>query len=179
MARPPVSAKILVGIVLLCLILSALAIPLLLKLPAWLEVEAVIVSWFLVWWTVLAALLFRGWTIADDYDPRVKSTDRDESLTDWILALDFTEGLAGFVVSVILAVVFGFLSYLLVELALPSVALLAYSIVLKMLRSAAHDRHGCEGNFVYAILYGGLWAGLYTLPLMLLVGLVHLLILRA
>lgn len=52
-----------------------------------------------------------------------------------------------------------------VELLAPVVLVCAYVIIVAGLRRVANDRHGCEGHLPRSIVWGALWATVYTLPL--------------
>jgi hypothetical protein len=64
--------------------------------------------------------------------------------------------------------------WLLIEIVIPALAFVAYFLVRGMLAMVTNDKHGCQGSFIRATLWGALWATVYTLPFALLVWLVHL-----
>ncbi len=65
------------------------------------------------------------------------------------------------------------LGWVIVELLAPMLVLVACMLVLAALRRVANDRHDCQGNLPRALLWGALWATLYTLPLGAVVLIVH------
>jgi hypothetical protein len=66
------------------------------------------------------------------------------------------------------------LGWAIVELLAPVLLVCAYVVLVAALRRVANDRHGCEGNLGRSILWGALWATVYTLPLAAVVALGHL-----
>jgi hypothetical protein len=66
------------------------------------------------------------------------------------------------VLGVLLAIGLG---WAIVELLAPVLLICAYVVIVAALRRVANDRHGCEANLGRSILWGALWATLYTLPL--------------
>jgi hypothetical protein len=63
---PPVSAPAAVAIVGGALVVIAAALPGAMRLPRWIELEAVLAAWWLVWTVTFAVLLYRGWRVAGD-----------------------------------------------------------------------------------------------------------------
>jgi hypothetical protein len=52
----------------------------------------------------------------------------------------------------------------------------AYWIIVRALARVANDNHDCEGRLGGAIVWGGVWALLYTVPIALLIMAGHLLL---
>jgi hypothetical protein len=77
------------------------------------------------------------------------------------------------VVALAAAVVFG-AAWVVSELALPVVLVVAYMVTLRALSRVANDRHGCEGSVAKAVGWGTLWATIYLAPLAIVTWLVHL-----
>ena len=78
------------------------------------------------------------------------------------------------VLGVILAVVIALVGiWLLIEIVIPALAFVAYFLIREMLARVTNDEHSCQGSVVRAVLWGSLWATVYTLPFALLVWLVH------
>jgi hypothetical protein len=112
--------------------------------------------------------------MADDQKPKKEKRsigDKGELLRVFEGCSD-PEGFA-IIVGVIIAVLLG---WLLVELVIPAVLVGCYVVLVAALRRVANDRHDCEGNLPRALLWGALWASVYTLPLAGLVWLVHLVV---
>lgn len=174
---PTVSGKWTVLWLLLCLILTAVLIPLVLKLPKWVKFEIVVGCWWVLWTIVLTKLLYMGEQLADDHKHRPPrdwfGLNRNESGP-----ADFSgcgsgadaEGCA-VILGLILALI---LVWFLIEVAIPVVFLMLYFLVRGMLVRVVHDKPQCRGNFVLSAARGALWATVYTLPLGVLVYLVHL-----
>jgi hypothetical protein len=51
----------------ICLLLTAILIPMALRLPRWIEFEIVLLVWWVIWFAVLTGFLYRGLRVADDY----------------------------------------------------------------------------------------------------------------
>src|SRR5688572_2094195 len=64
---PQVSGKWTVFWLLICLLITGLLIPPVLKKPLWVELEIVVGVWWLLWGIVLTKLLYMGEQIADDH----------------------------------------------------------------------------------------------------------------
>ena len=101
------------------------------------------------------------------------------STLDWG-SLDLSGGadLDGCVVLIGLLLALG-AAWLLAELFVPLLLFVAYWLILKGLTSVANDRHACEGRLPLAILWGVLWATLYTAPLAGLVALARWILTRS
>ena len=63
------------------------------------------------------------------------------------------------------------LGWAIVELIAPVLLVCAYVLIVAGLRRVANDRHGCEGSLPRSILWGALWATVYTLPIAAVVAL--------
>jgi len=181
LALPLVSGKGSVAVLLGCLVLSALVIPLAARLPAWVEFELVLVAWWLAWVLVLAHLLYRGRRLSDDYAWRPARS--------WVPGAAHILGEAGSsagdagsgclqsaeeacLLLLALALLIG-AAWLLLEVAVPALAFLAYALVRGMLARIANDRHGCERSLHRAFAWAVLWATTYTVPLSAIVWGVH------
>src|SRR5258707_11965459 len=64
---PMVSGKASAAAMLACLALTALLIPMALRLDPWLDAEIVLAGWWVVWTVGLAYLLFTGQRVSDDH----------------------------------------------------------------------------------------------------------------
>lgn len=99
-------------------------------------------------------------------------TTRRKKKRDWgNLDLSALDGEA-FVILVGLAVA-ALLGWLIVELVVPVVVVWCYVLLLAALRRASRDRHDCAGHLGRALVWGIVWATVYTLPLALIAVLVH------
>lgn len=168
------SGRTLVSVLLGCLLLPTFLFPFVLKLPRLVEFEIVVGAWWLVWSVVLTTLLYKGWHISDDISLAKMRAEQKRSWWDYLEFADLAEGLPGLIVSIIVSVLAALLLPILVELVFPVFAWLAYSIVLKMLRTAAHDRHHCEKNLVRSARYGIMWASFYLLPVIAITLILHI-----
>jgi len=159
---PCVSGRWTVFWLLVCFILTGVLIPLILKLPKWIEFEIVVGIWWLLWAMILTKLLYTGEQVLDDHSLKKPN--------DWLgigNAGDVSgcggdsEGcvvLLGLVVALILV-------WFLIEIAIPLVFFLLYFLIRAMLAHVINERPSCQGNLVYSLFRGLLWATLYTLPL--------------
>ncbi len=182
---PIVSGKVSAGILVACLVLTAvLIIPLARRFPPWIDFEIVLAGWWLVWVVALAILLYRGSRISDDHAlrgprdwlaPFRKHGPSQDQLTDWswLLAQAGPEGCL-IVLGIILSLVIALAGmWFLIELVIPALAFFAYFLVRGMLAQVTNDKHGCQGSLVQATLWGALWATIYTVPFAVVVWLVH------
>jgi len=165
-----------------------------LRLPPWIRFELAMAMWWVVWAIALARVLYRGVRISDDlplHQPRSWFGGRAKSKSnksasygqnhgwDWlnignIGPIGEFEGCA-WVIGIILAVCLVLvLAWLLVEVIVPVLAFLFYAMIRGMLARIANNDHGCAGHAGRAVLWGTLWATVYTLPLSLLVWVIHL-----
>lgn len=178
-----VSGKVAAAWLVVCLLLTAVLIPMALRLPRWIEFEIVLVVWWVVWLSVLTGFLYRGLRVADDHtlhEPRnwfsgwfssARRTTSEGSWWDgffwgWLIGEDAIVGIIALVV-----LVAGI--WLLFEVAIPVVLFLLYFVSRGMLARVVNDRHHCRGSIGRALLWGFTWATLYTMPLAAAVWFVH------
>ena len=169
------SGKELAATVIGCLVFSCLIflIPPL-KMAFIVEAKLVIGLWWLTWIVIIAKILYMGRRIEDDLSSNVEVDASKKSYLWEVLNLAwYGEGLAGIIAGFVLSIIFALFSFLILELLLPLFAWLAYNLVLKMLRTAAHDRHNCEKNLLLSTLYATFWSTLYVMPLFLCVYIVQ------
>ena len=171
---------------------AAILFPKLMKQQAWVEAEVVLAVWWFVFASVLAVLLYRGYRLKDDYlfvEPwkrfggtgggKGKARGGVSRGCDSLSGCDGCGGgfdSEGVVVVVLAAVAIAVLlggAWVLAELALPIVLFAGYATITRALTQVAHDRHGCEGELLKAVAWGGLWSALYLAPFSLLVALLH------
>lgn len=187
---PAVSARTTTLLLGLALVAAAVLVPASLKLPRWLEVEAVLGAWWMIVFALLASLLHRGARLRDDHAFRLRWGLEDATpieklenekkkkmgLADLVDpsgcfdagCLD-AEGIIGILVGAILAAAVFAASWLVVELAFPFVFFFVYWLVLKAIARVANDSHSCEKNLARSLGWGALWATVYTVPLALVV----------
>lgn len=151
------------------LLFSAVGLPLAVRLPGWLVLELVLLSWWAALTVTLSVLLYRGFRLEDDYWYRTpltrlqRSTRGELKLDGGGCALDLNE-----VAFLFLALGLVLLAaWLLIELALPTLFLLVYTLLLRALSSVSNDDHGCEGKLGRSLTWGALWAFAYVSPLAL------------
>lgn len=185
---PRVSGRLATVLVLVCLGLSAVSFPAVLRLPRWVEAEVVLAAWWAVLAVVLSFLLYRGLRVADDFRlkltvPWGKSatkTGEKSRLPDWLPSgCDVPSGCAdaeGCVVllAIGLAViaVLG-AAWLVAEFVVPAFFFACYMLLTRALSRVANDKHDCEGNLARSIRWGATWATVYVLPLALAVFGIH------
>jgi hypothetical protein len=168
-----------------CLGLTAVLIPMALRLTPWIEYEIVLVVWWLIWAVTLTVVLHRRQRITHDYELRPpRKWFEWKSLGEWFRILDLggldvpasdSLGMACLVVVVaIIAIpVLLVLAWVVIEVAIPLVAFVTYLVIRGMLARVANDWHGCQGSWARSALWGAIWAAVYTLPLALIVWSVH------
>jgi hypothetical protein len=190
---PPISGRLAALVVASTLAATAGVLPTLLELPRWIESELVVASWWLVWFVAFAVLLFRGFRLAGDLRietedglaparPETKDGEATARRPRWSrldlpdLGAADAEGCAVLVGVALALLVALLLAWLIVELLFPALLLAVYWLILRGLTRVANDTHGCEGRLFASILWGGIWATLYTAPLAFLVWLAHLIL---
>jgi hypothetical protein len=136
--------------------------------------------WWLVWTIVLAWLLYTGRSVTDDHAMRPPHPRRLLRWFEWIgdvggvdLGDGVVEGLVLGLLLLVAAILFVLAAWLLVELAVPALALILYLVIRGMLARVANDRHGCEGHLSRAVAWGALWAVVYSAPIAGLVWVLH------
>lgn len=159
-ARVAVGAGIALG-------LSASMLPFALGLPAWIEFQVVLFSWWLTGVIALSVLLYRGRRITDDrsfslddmqFPPRIDTLGPIgcASILEW----------SGIGIAIVLALVLSQLIVLAVAFAVYTAAVFAFARTL-------NDDHGCEHNWPRALAWGTLWSTLHIAPVATLVWLLH------
>lgn len=181
---PLVSGKVSAVVLVVCFALTAVLIPMALRLERWLEYEIVLATWWLAWAVTLTVLLYRRHRVSHDYqwrEPRKWFSWKE--MGKWYQVLDIADipsgndslGAACLVVIVLIIAIplLVLLAWVVIEVALPAVAFVMYFVVRGMLARVANDWHGCQGNALRSVLWGTLWATVYTLPLALVVWSIH------
>jgi hypothetical protein len=187
---PRVSGKVTALVVVASLVAAAVLVPASLRLPRWIEAEMVLGIWWLVLAVTLVVLLYRGFRLKDDLvyfvpwdrpaapdkpgteGPNRRGLGSGGCVGDGCSGVD-GEGAAVIVVVVIALVVALGAAWLMVEIAMPLLFFLMYTVLMRAIRRAASDRRGCEGDLVKALGSGALWATIYVLPIAALTWAVH------
>lgn len=186
-AAPRVSGKASAAIVLACLVAAAVLVPASLRLPRWIEVEIVLVAWWLVLATLLVVLLYRDFRLRDDYvyfvpwdRPSVASArpamGGGSGTSGWSIGDGCSADGEGIVVAAAVAIVLGAAfgaAWVVVELALPLVFFVLYAGLMRAIRRVAADRRGCAGDLGKSLAWGALWATIYIAPISLLTWAIH------
>ncbi len=152
--------------------LAALAIPLAAKLPVWVEFEIVLCVWWAAWVAMLSYLLYHGRRVSDDYAWRSARSwfggAGKEAAGELGGCLDLptsAEGCQeGCMILLALALLVG-AAWVLLEVAVPAIAFLAYALVRGMLARVANDKHDCKGHVDRAFLWAAAFSTLYVVPL--------------
>jgi len=168
-----------------CLLVTALLIPALLRLPTWVEYEVVLCVWWAVWLATLTWLLYTRKRLTDDHRlgsprrwfgaPKSSVGERGGSAWEpffWGSAFAPEGALFGCAVVIgVIVLVAGL--WFLIEVAVPVVLFVLYVVTRGMLAHVVNDRHHCQGRLGRALAWGAAWATAYTAPLALVVWLVH------
>ncbi len=179
--RQKVSRAAVVGVVTLCLLVSALLLPAAAHLPRFVEIELVLGAWWIVWVVVLTLLLYLGKEVDDSHTPHFAARRSKIIWEVFWLSLQaggcaVAEGCLIVVVVLLVGVLVALALTLLVELVIPAIALLLLVSIGGMAARAANDTHGCAGRFGMSLLWGMLWATVYVGPLAAIVVWVSVLI---
>ena len=172
---------------LLCMGITALMVPMALRLPVWIEAEIVVAIWWAIWCGALTLFLYNGWLVTHDFKQPTFSTpapSRDAGKDSynrgwwdgffWGSFPDFggDDAVVGCLALIVLIILLPFLVVFLVEAAL-FLAFVMYLLIRGMLAQVANSRLKCRGRLARAFGFGVLWATLHTAPLAGLVWLVH------
>ena len=170
--------------------LTGILIPMLLKLPIWIDYEIVLCVWWVIWLGTLTSLLYTGMRVTDDHQLRparnwlklggsepTKSSrkDRDVSRGDggWWPGMYVGEGCFYILVLLIALAALAFALWFLIEVAIPVLLFLIYLVPRGMLAHVVNDRHHCQGRLSRSFLWALIWATVYTVPLAGIVWFVH------
>jgi hypothetical protein len=167
--------------------LTALIVPMALKLPAWVEAEAVVAGWWLIWCVALTGFLYNGWLVTHDFETPTFSKpslskprdERDSYNRGWWdgffwggFGVDDGEGVLGCLLLIALIILLPVILVFLVEAAV-FVAFVMYLLVRGMLGQVTNSRLRCRGRLARSLGFAVFWSTLYTAPLAGLVWLVH------
>jgi hypothetical protein len=162
--------------VLAALAFTAAAVPFAVHLPRWIEAELVVGAWWAVWSVVLGVVAYRGSRVDDDHRPGrgriAEPTGSDSPKWTWLFH-GVSDGEGCLFALAILAIVGVALlgAWLVVELVAPAVFIVAYRTVVRAL-AKAHAAN-TRGDVLRSALAGMGWAAFGTLPLALVVVIVH------
>jgi hypothetical protein len=177
-----VSGRVAAAWLVISLVLTAILIPMTVRLPRWVDFEIVLGVWWVVWFGVLTAFLYRGLRVADDHAlhrPRSwfssnksqqQSTSNDSWWDGFFWGWAIGDELAFLIVALVLLV--GGI-WVLFEVAIPVLLFLLYFVARGMLAGVVNDRRHCQGRLGRSALWGFVWATAYTLPLAGAVWFIH------
>jgi hypothetical protein len=181
---PRLSGKAIAVSLVVCFGLTAVLIPMVFRLPRWINFEIVLALWWSVWLFVLTWLLFTGRLVTDDHQlgkPRrwfqvdfpaiLPSLDLFDILTS-PFSYKLSDEMIGCALGVLLIAIVAVI-WILIELAIPLILFLLYFVTRGMLAQVVNDRHYCKGRLGRALSRGVLWATAYTAPLAAAVWYVH------
>lgn len=185
-------------------LITAILIPRVLRLPAWIDYEIVLCVWWGIWLAVLTTLLYHGKRVADDHqlppprnwlnwsgkqDPASKSHSKKKPAApqqnssssgwsdwNWFGPTVDAEGCLWVVGAIVAFVVLVFALWFLIEVAVPLLLFLLYLVPRGMLSHVINDRHHCKGRLGRSLGWALIWATLYTAPLAGTVWWVHFLL---
>jgi hypothetical protein len=187
---PRLSGKASAAWLVICFGLTAALIPMVLRLPRWVDFEIVLALWWAIWLAMLTRLLYTGQRVTDDHqmrEPRIwfssdkpkqkeQKKDADGGWWDgfsWGLVVGDGEAMVYGCLIVIGLIILAGLAWFLIEVAIPLVLFLLYFVTRGMLAQVVNDRHRCRGRLGRALAWGFLWATLYTAPVAAAVWFVH------
>ena len=187
---PRLSGKASAAWLVVCFGLTAVLIPMVLRLPRWVEFEIALALWWAIWLVVLTRLLYTGQRVAEDHqmrEPRSwfpsdrpkqkeQKKDADGGWWDgfsWGLVVGDGEAMVYGCLIVIGLIILAGLVWFLIEVAIPLVLFLLYFVTRGMLARVVNDRHRCRGQLGRALAWGFVWATLYTAPVAAAVWFVH------
>jgi uncharacterized protein (DUF983 family) len=198
-APSAVSAKVTALVVGASLLLSAVVLPVSLKLPRWIEFEVVLFAWWSILFGTLAVLLYKGTVLRDDYafsarwglsspnenavgDSTAFTSSSNASGNSSWLDVDTgcaeVEGCGGMLAGLIFAALAFAATWILLEVAFPVLLFLAYWLLVGAIGRVVNDKHACESNLARATFWGALWATVYTFPVALVVWGIHTFVLK-
>jgi hypothetical protein len=171
---PVVSGKWTVVWLLCCFLFTGALIPLVMRLPKWVEFELVIAIWWVLWAIILTKLLYRGEQVIDDFQRKearswFNTKDHDLSGCDGCGHGADVEGCA-IIIGLIAALT---LVWFLVEIAVPIVFFMLYFLVRGMLARVVNDQRNCRGDLGRSAVRGVLWATIYSVPLAVTIWIIH------
>jgi len=175
-ALSAVSGKWSAALLVLCFAVAGILLPVAAHLPRWVEFELVLGAWWVIWVIGIAALLYRGGHVSDDAPgiarPRLKLNGFGDAITWNGCSGTVVDGLVGcdgivFALMAIMLLVAGI--WLAIEVLIPGLAFLVYFLVRGLTARAVNGGTACQGMLIRSIVWGILWATIYTAPLALAV----------
>lgn len=167
---------------------SAVAFPVALHLPHWVEFEVVLGAWWAAIFVLLAVLLFTGRRLIEDHRLAVQplsavfassksARDRLRNATrhGWLVD-GCGDSLFGGIDVLLIGVVAMLAAWFVAELVLPVVFFAFYYLVVRAIGRVAHDHRGCRGRLAASLAWGALWASLYVSPVALVTWSAHAII---
>ncbi len=177
LAPAPLSGKGTAAVLGAAMLLTALTVPFAIHQPSWIDFEVVLGGFWVATTGTLAFVLYRG-TVSDDYAAKSPRSWFGGNGPSWLSGVgDIGSGLgdiggegcagaiAGIFIAIIAAVLFFVLAWIFVELLLPAMLFVTYTLLCGAIRHVTNDRHGCENKLGRSLAYGALWATAYLAPL--------------
>lgn len=172
----PLSGKSTALLLSLALVVSAVLVPVSLRLPRWIELELVLAAWWLAVCALLVVLLYRGFRLVDDHQFRIRAFGNSTTNErDWssLSGCGDASGCIEGVVVVVALLIAAAAAWLLVEIVVPVVFLLVYYFTVKAIGRVARDRHECQGNLARSLGWGAAFASVCVAPIAFLVWVVQ------
>jgi hypothetical protein len=182
---PRLSGKASAAWLVVCFALTAVLIPIALRLPRWIEFEIVLAVWWSLWLIVLTRLLYTGQRVTDDHQMREprnwfasdKATaeskkDQESAWWDGFFWGWFWGDGDGVLILIGLFLLLAAV-WILFEIAIPVLLFLLYFVTRGMLAQVVNDRHDCRGRVGRALSWSLVWATVYTVPLVAAVWFIH------
>ncbi|MBK7579263.1 MAG: B-box zinc finger protein [Myxococcales bacterium] len=175
----PLSGRATALVMTAALVLSAVVLPLGLKLPHWIEAELVVGVWWLAVASLLTGLLYTGRRLAEDHrlalgvrgshDGGDKAAKGAKSPLGDLAGCGSAAGCGEVIAVVAVLAVAAAAAWLVVEIVLPVAVFAVYFFLVKAVGRVARDQHDCEGRLGRAMLWGAAWASVYAVPIALLI----------
>ena len=155
---------------------SSIVVPIALHRVRWVEAEAVLAVWFIIWAVGLTWLGHSGRTVERDWGPYRPLLNLSSDSGRW-LGSDFGSsggsdaGCAALIVGLLIVLAL----LLAIDWGIPFVVIVLYQIVYMMLNRVGRRAHETKGNLALALGRGVFWAAIFTGPLALAVWAIHIL----
>lgn len=183
MRRPRLSGTAAAVWLILCLAVTAVLIPMALRLPRWVAFEIVLAAWWAIWLGALAWLLYTGQELTDDHrlggfrwlgagEVVTPMADGPGCLGGVFSLFEVLFASELILIGFGLFLLFGAI-WVLFEVAVPLLVFLLYCVARGMLARVVNDQHGCRGSLGRSLGWGLVWATTYTAPLALAVWFIH------
>jgi len=160
-----------------CLI-TAVLLPIELDLPHWVEAEAVLAAWWVVWVLILADVLFRGRRLGqlrqrlstDDGEGDVIDDALSFASADWASAAE--GGVVGLIAGLLLALLLTFALGPLIAI-IPALIGGVYFLIVRLIAQAVRARRRTRRHPLRSLAVAVQWATIYTAPLAVAVWAFH------